>query len=351
MESATPPNLLIIEDEQGLRDMLSYGLSDYRMTFATNGEEGVKKAEQDHFDLVLTDMMMPGISGVDVVEKLKTISPDTEVIVMTGHPSLETSVACIKAGAYDYLAKPFALEDIGSVFQKALERRRLAVQLRYAQEMSRIKSEFLTAICQSLSDPVRRILQACAEPSSQVDSGLKNVQAQARHLDYLIQRMLEFFDKPAADTALDWQALIRQLRGSKAGVSSRRILVVDDDLACVQLLCLALTQEGFLVETASDGREALKKMALQKPDLLLLDLLLPELTGFEVLEALAKDPSLRHVRVVVMTAKRLSSQETQLLQERVERIVHKGVSDIKAEIMAILKERPIQLKEFPPHAV
>ncbi|MFA5975061.1 MAG: response regulator [Elusimicrobiota bacterium] len=360
MESSRRPSLLIIEDEQGLRDMLQFGLPDYQVTTVSSGEAGIEKVRQQHFDLVLTDIMMPGISGVDVVRKIKEISSDTEVIVITGYPSLETSVTCMKAGAYDYLAKPFVLEHLNTVFQRALERHRLTVQLQHAQEISRIKSDFLIALSQSLTDPVNKILRTSTSMMEQASTaglpsrveGFKEIQVQAKQLTGLIQNILKLFDKPITETPLSWQAVVHQLKGTQPDVSGKHILLVDDDPSIVQLLELGLKQEGFWVETASDGREALTKMRAQKPDLVLLDLMLPELSGFGVLEAMAQDPALCQVRVVVITSCHLSPEETQQLQKQVERIIEKGSCDIRGEIAALLQKSPCQMKEMtlPPTA-
>ncbi|MFA5975062.1 MAG: response regulator [Elusimicrobiota bacterium] len=349
MELHTPPSLLIIEDEPGLHDMLTFGLSKYQLESASSGEEGIEKAKRRRFDLALTDIMMQGMNGVEVIQKLKEVSPETEIIVMTGYPSLETSVASIKGGAYDYIAKPFIMEQLYLVLQKALEKRRMALQLKHSQEMNRIKSEFLFTMSQALNDPIGRILQSSA---AMLDGGvlpneenLKEIRTRAQHLDFLVQNIFKLTDKPLTDSALDWQALIQQLKGATPDPLIKHILLVDDDPAILQLLCYGLAREGLTIETASNGREALEKMALQKPDLMLLDLMLPEMSGFDTLKAMAQNPVLQNVRVVVVTARHLSPRETHQLEERVERIIQKGTANVTEEVIAFLQEGSFQLKE------
>jgi DNA-binding response OmpR family regulator len=118
----------------------------------------------------------------------------------------------------------------------------------------------------------------------------------------------------------------------------RKVLVVDDDPAITRLFEDAIRQEGYNVDVAHNGEEALGKMRQEKPDVVFLDLMLPQVSGFEVLEAIEKEPGLRDMRVFAMTAKHLTPQETQFLDERVEMIVQKGSRSLP-EILGLLKDR------------
>src|SRR5690348_12504714 len=101
--------ILVIDDEPGLRDMLVFDLAKhgYQVATAANGAEGIRKVETESFDLVLCDIMMEGRSGVDVLKEIKNRCPDIEVIMATGHATLETAVESMKLGAYDYITKPY----------------------------------------------------------------------------------------------------------------------------------------------------------------------------------------------------------------------------------------------------
>src|SRR5882672_8735878 len=125
------PSVLVIDDEPGLRDMLTFGLVDrgYRVVAAASGEEGLEKAKHENFDLVVTDIMMPGIGGVEVLKGIKGIQPGAEVIMATGYATLETAVESMKQGAYDYIPKPYGLDQLCIVFDKALEHRRLKAEV------------------------------------------------------------------------------------------------------------------------------------------------------------------------------------------------------------------------------
>jgi two-component system, NtrC family, response regulator PilR len=126
------PRVLVVDDEQGLRDMLSILLrrQGYEVTLApsfTTGCEAIDGAPAP-FDLVLTDLMMPDGSGLDVLSRAKARSETTEVIVMTAYGDVETAIDAMKRGAYDFVTKPFSTSEIRALARKALERRSLAAE-------------------------------------------------------------------------------------------------------------------------------------------------------------------------------------------------------------------------------
>jgi len=126
------PRVLVVDDEAGLRDMLSILLKreGYDVSLApsfTTGCESVDGAPTP-FDLVLTDLMMPDGSGLDVLSRAKARSENTEVIVMTAYGDVETAIDAMKRGAYDFVTKPFATSEIRALSRKALERRSLAAE-------------------------------------------------------------------------------------------------------------------------------------------------------------------------------------------------------------------------------
>lgn len=116
--------ILIIDDEPGIRNLLSYELSlqGYSVTTAPNGEEGVELVKKDKFNLILSDIKMPRMDGIQVLEAVKEIDPDIEVIMITGFGTIGTAVNAIKKGAYDFVQKPFNLDEILTLVEKALEK-------------------------------------------------------------------------------------------------------------------------------------------------------------------------------------------------------------------------------------
>ena len=100
--------ILLIDDEESILLGLSSYLKKegYKVSTAESGEEGIKKFKEGHFDLVITDLMMGGIGGIEVLKKIKGTHPDALVMVLTGHGTLDTAVDALRLGAFDYMQKP-----------------------------------------------------------------------------------------------------------------------------------------------------------------------------------------------------------------------------------------------------
>jgi len=122
--------ILIVEDERPLRELLETELrrSGYKVESAANGEEGLDKYRQEIFNVVLLDVRMPGMDGVETLKLMRSESNVPEVIVFTGHGTIETAVECIRNGAYDYLTKPVKLDELEMVIDKAYEKNRLRIE-------------------------------------------------------------------------------------------------------------------------------------------------------------------------------------------------------------------------------
>jgi len=119
--------VLVVDNEKSMRDFLSIVLKKegYFVETAEDGDQALKLLEKDIFDLVLTDMKMPRMSGLDLLKALKDLSPETIIIMMTAYASAETAVEAMKEGAYDYLTKPFQIDEVKLIIKNALERRKL----------------------------------------------------------------------------------------------------------------------------------------------------------------------------------------------------------------------------------
>lgn len=116
-------NILVIDDEKRIRDVTSRMLTEegFEVALAETGEIGMKMVDEKHYDIVLLDLMMPGISGLDVLSHLKSHHPYSIVIVITGYATLEHSIEAMKKGAFDFIPKPFSPQDLRIVITKAIE--------------------------------------------------------------------------------------------------------------------------------------------------------------------------------------------------------------------------------------
>ena len=119
--------ILVIEDEKNMREILKILLEGegYEVSTATDGVEGLGWINREIFDLIITDIKMPGLDGFQVLKKAQELSPETLVIMITAFGTTESAIESMKLGAYDYLHKPFKIDEIRLVVKNALEKRKL----------------------------------------------------------------------------------------------------------------------------------------------------------------------------------------------------------------------------------
>ena len=120
-------HILVIDDEPGIRNVLRDVFEDenYRVSVAEDGYEGLKKCESESIDLVLLDVWLPNMGGIDVLKKIKDVYPDIEAIIISGHANIGLAVQAVKIGAFDFLEKPLSLEKTITVVRNALKMRNL----------------------------------------------------------------------------------------------------------------------------------------------------------------------------------------------------------------------------------
>ena len=116
--------ILIIDDEKNIRMTLEKSLNNegYAVESAINGENGLEKLQENEYPVVLLDMNLPGINGIEVLRKISSLDINTRVIMITGYGNVETAVEAMKLGAVDYLRKPFKPEDIGDLVREVFQR-------------------------------------------------------------------------------------------------------------------------------------------------------------------------------------------------------------------------------------
>ncbi len=148
--------ILVIDDERDIRDGCERILSrkGYQVTKAANGEEGLVLLEKNHYTIVLLDLKMPGMDGLEVLPLIRRMHPETLVIIITGFATIETAIEAMKSGAYDFIPKPFKPDQLRIVIDRAVERKRLADEakrleqerLRTLQDLDMEKSRTRTII-------------------------------------------------------------------------------------------------------------------------------------------------------------------------------------------------------------
>jgi two-component system, NtrC family, nitrogen regulation response regulator NtrX len=126
------PNILIIDDEKAIRKTLTeiLGYEGYKIDEAADGEEGLKKFTEGSYDVVLCDIKMPKMDGIEFLEKARVANPDIPVIMVSGHGTIETAVEAVKKGAYDYIAKPPDLNRLLITLRNAMDKNNLVAETR-----------------------------------------------------------------------------------------------------------------------------------------------------------------------------------------------------------------------------
>jgi two-component system response regulator PilR (NtrC family) len=119
--------ILVVDDEKSMREILQIFLKneDYSVAVAKDGEAATEAVRNDIFDLVITDMKMPKVSGLELLKNIKVITPETIVVIVTAFGTTESAVEAMKHGAYDYIQKPFQMDEIRLVVKNAIEKQRL----------------------------------------------------------------------------------------------------------------------------------------------------------------------------------------------------------------------------------
>ncbi len=183
-------NILVVEDEASMRDILCMLLEGegYDVTAASDGNEGIANIEKDIYDLIITDIKMPGATGFEILDKSKEISPDTLVIMITAFGTLESGVEAMKLGAYDYIHKPFKIDEIRLIVRNALDRRRLSTEVALLRR-EKIRTAVEVENIIGRSAPMQRLLKMVPRVASSNSNALisgesgtgKELVAQALH--------------------------------------------------------------------------------------------------------------------------------------------------------------------------
>ncbi len=182
--------ILVVEDEQTLREGIATAFRDrgWDVTEASDGAEGIRSLEKEQFDLLVTDYMMPGKSGLDVLKHSKMVNEGTPCIMMTAHGTVESAVEAMKAGAFDYVQKPFNLEELELKVDKALEHRRLMARVQAFDRTVTVPS-FENIVGESpqmkeIFSTIRKVARSNATVMVLGETGVgKELVAQAMHLN------------------------------------------------------------------------------------------------------------------------------------------------------------------------
>ncbi len=196
----SPKKLLIVDDEPLIRDLCASVFDNYNVLQAEDGFDALKYLNHEDVDIVLTDVNMPNIDGLEFLRIIRQERPDLPVILMTGYSDKELILNALKAGADDFITKPISVLQLSTTVEKVLERHTLRNELADLRHIDRLKNEFLGLISHKLKTPTTAIslfIQNLAEGvESPTDDNflqvLTMVQSETTYLEKLIQDLLYF---------------------------------------------------------------------------------------------------------------------------------------------------------------
>ena len=156
--------ILVVDDEHGVRQSFDMVLSDdYEVLLAPTGKEAIDIFNKNSIDLILLDIRLPDIDGLDLLLKLKEIDPNNEVIMVTAVREIQSAVRAIKAGAYEYIIKPFEVDEVLTIINRALEKRHLVKEVLYLRDELERHQPFEEMV--SESENMRRVFDLIATVS------------------------------------------------------------------------------------------------------------------------------------------------------------------------------------------
>ncbi|MBA7559633.1 Sensor histidine kinase RcsC [subsurface metagenome] len=228
----TSPKILVTDDELNTLKTLSANLEDmgYRVSTATNGKEALALIRKRGFNIVIADIKLPDISGLEILETAKELNPETAVIMITGHASIETAVNAINEGAYAYILKPVTMSELETTLKNALREQRLLSENRELveslqqsnkrmeeanralEQVSQAKSDFTARMSHELRTPLNSIigfsevlLSKKMSPADRAthEEFLGYIHISAEHLLHLIDSILDLSKIEAGKLTLE----------------------------------------------------------------------------------------------------------------------------------------------------
>lgn len=202
LQQTETPTILVVDDEEIIRDICVRTLKNYRTLQAENGQEALRILDHKKVDLILVDVMMPVMNGLELLQNIKEQDPEQLVVVMTGYADKDIILRALKARADDFIHKPINLLQLRTSIANALEKKDLRRELVQLKQLDRIKSDFLGLISHKLRTPTTSIslfIQNLASGSLDLEdpgfaSALDAIREESEYLAYLIQDLLYYSD-------------------------------------------------------------------------------------------------------------------------------------------------------------
>ncbi|MFW6134768.1 MAG: response regulator [Elusimicrobiota bacterium] len=329
------PKILIVDDDESIRNTMAGILKKegYQVDLKENGQSAIEAAKEESYDIALLDIKMPGINGVETFKKIKDISPETIVMMMTAYAVDDLMNEAVQQGAKAVLNKPLDMRRVLGMIEKMGKKNLVLIvddEMGIRESLAlNLETEGYKVVGVSGGDkaveiakrrPADIILLDVLMPGMDGVETLKKIKEKYKEGEeptvvmmsgYDVDEKVEeaytlgvkkFFKKPVNIEELKKElAKLLKEKGVKGrGKESPSVLIVDDETLTRDMLNSVLSEAGYEVKTASDGEEALKEMTGDNYNVILLDVKLPDTNGFDLCEKIKKmEPD---VGVVMMTA-------------------------------------------------
>lgn len=243
--------VLVVDDDVNIRDLCERALMSYRVLQADSCQEAVRLYKKESIDLILTDVMMPGGSGIELLRQIKVLDPNAAVIVMTGFADKEVILNALKENADDFINKPLNLLQLRTAIEKSLSKKALKEELANIKRADQLKSSFLSLISHKLRTPITGISLFLQNIQRGVydynDETFRNnaelANEEANHLSRLVADLLTFSrvmindeDRPLEEC--DLNAMVKELLIKSRELHGKLSIDIDLNLGSLPLLNL-----------------------------------------------------------------------------------------------------------------